>query len=94
MHAQLHPLLLLAGSPCAQHAVLFIAPQAWTPPALAGSASPAALACCEPAYTAHAPTHPPLAGMDATGDAAVSGPASTAGDDDEPLSGGAVEQQV
>ncbi len=29
-----------------------------------------------------------LAGMDATGDAAVSGPASTAGDDDEPLSGG------
>ena len=25
--------------------------------------------------------------MDATGDAAVSGPASTAGDDDEPLSG-------
>ena len=26
--------------------------------------------------------------MDVTGDAAVSGPASTAGDDDEPLSGG------
>lgn len=28
-----------------------------------------------------------VAGMDATGDAAVSGPASTAGDDDEPRSG-------